>query len=36
MLAPTQFELIVNRKTGRATGFTFPESFLTQANAVIE
>ena len=33
---PTKFELIVNMKTARATGFTFPESFLAQANRVIE
>jgi putative ABC transport system substrate-binding protein len=33
---PTKFELIVNMKTARATGFTFPESFLTQVNGVIE
>jgi putative ABC transport system substrate-binding protein len=33
---PTKFELIVNMKTARAAGFTFPESFLTQVNGVIE
>jgi ABC-type uncharacterized transport system substrate-binding protein len=33
---PTKFELIVNMKTARATGVTFPESFLTQVNGVIE
>jgi putative tryptophan/tyrosine transport system substrate-binding protein len=33
---PTQFELIVNMKTAKATGLTFPESFLVQANRVIE
>jgi putative ABC transport system substrate-binding protein len=33
---PTKFELIVNMKTARAAGFTFPESFLAQANRVIE
>jgi putative tryptophan/tyrosine transport system substrate-binding protein len=33
---PTKFELIVNMKTAKATGFTFPESFLAQANRVIE
>ena len=33
---PTKFELIVNMKTARSTGITFPESFLTQVNRVIE
>ena len=33
---PTKFELIVNMKTARATGVTFPESFLSQVNGVIE
>ena len=33
---PTTFELIVNMKTAKATGITFPESFLAQANRVIE
>ncbi len=33
---PTKFELIVNMKTARATGFTFPETFLMQVNRVIE
>jgi putative ABC transport system substrate-binding protein len=33
---PTKFELIVNMKTARATGFKFPETFLTQVNRVIE
>jgi putative tryptophan/tyrosine transport system substrate-binding protein len=33
---PTQFELIVNMTTAKATGLTFPESFLVQANRVIE
>src|SRR6185369_501527 len=33
---PTQFELIVNMKTARAAGITFPESFLAQANRVID
>jgi len=33
---PTTFELIVNMKTARATGITFPESFLAQANRVID
>ena len=33
---PTKFELIVNMKTARATGFTFPETFLTQVDRLIE
>ena len=33
---PTKFELIVNMKTAKATGLTVPESFLVQANRVIE
>ena len=33
---PTKFELIVNMKTARATGFTFPETFLAQVNRLIE
>lgn len=33
---PTKFELILNMKTAKAAGFTFPESFLTQVNGVIE
>jgi putative ABC transport system substrate-binding protein len=33
---PTKFELIVNMKTAKVTGFTFPKSFLAQANRVIE
>ena len=33
---PTNFELIVNRRTARESGLTFPESFLAQANRVIE
>ena len=33
---PTNFELIVNLKTAKATGVTFPESFLAQASRVIE
>jgi len=33
---PTKFELIVNMKTAKATGLTFPESFLVQADLLIE
>jgi putative ABC transport system substrate-binding protein len=33
---PTKFELIVNMRTAKATGFAFPESFLAQVNSVIE
>ena len=33
---PTKFELIVNMKTAKASGFALPESFLAQANRVIE
>ena len=33
---PTTFELIVNMKTARAIGLTFPESFLTQVNGMIQ
>jgi len=33
---PTHFELVVNWKTARAIGFTFPRSVLEQANALVE
>ena len=33
---PTRFELVVNMKTARAMGFTFPEAFLLQVDRAIE
>ena len=33
---PTSFELIVNKKAASENGLAFPESFLAQANRVIE
>jgi putative tryptophan/tyrosine transport system substrate-binding protein len=33
---PTKFELIVNLKVAKATGFTIPESFILLADEVIK
>ena len=33
---PTKFELVVNMKTAKALGLTFPNSILVQATKVIE
>lgn len=33
---PTLFELVVNQKTAKALGFTFPQAFLLQVHRVIE
>ncbi len=33
---PTKFEMVVNMKTAKATGLTFPQSFLLRVDRVIE
>lgn len=33
---PTQYELVLNRKTAQAIGMTFPQSFMLQVTRVIE
>ena len=33
---PTKFELVVNLKAAKATGFTLPEPFMLLADEVIE